>query len=125
MDMTDPERPVTRRELREELEAVLKTVATKDDLKIFATKEDLKAYATREDLKTFATKEDLMAMRDELRTHFNVVAEDFRYQVNNLYDWSIGNASGLKARIEAVETDHGKRLLSLETRMTRAENSSR
>jgi hypothetical protein len=43
------------------VEQILPTLATKDDLKAFATKEDLKAFATKEDLKAYATKEDLKA----------------------------------------------------------------
>src|SRR5882672_11869286 len=64
-DMTEPDRPVTRRELRDELIWLVSTLetklASKNDLKAFATKEDLKAFATKEDLKAFATKEDLKA----------------------------------------------------------------
>lgn len=33
------------------VEQILPTLATKEDLKAFATKEDLKAFATKEDLK--------------------------------------------------------------------------
>jgi|SRR5687767_5852252 hypothetical protein len=43
------------------VEQILPTLATKEDLKVFATKEDLKAFATKEDLKAYATKEDLKA----------------------------------------------------------------
>ena len=37
----------------------LQAFAMKDDLQAFATKDDLKAFATKDDLKGFATKEDL------------------------------------------------------------------
>jgi hypothetical protein len=110
--MTDPDRPVTRRELREELEAVLRTLATKDDLKAFATKEDLKAYPTRDEMN---------ARFDELRTHFNVVAGSFKSEFRNLHDWVEANTNSLAARVEKIETGHGARLLALETRMTRCE----
>jgi len=150
--MTDPDRPVTRRELREELEAVLKTLAAKEDLKAFATKEDLKAFATKEDLKAFATKEDLKAFAtkedlklyatkedlkahptreemnrrfDELHTHFDVVAESFKSDFKNLHDWVEANIHGLARRLDTVETEHGARLLSLETRMSRREARTR
>jgi sulfur transfer complex TusBCD TusB component (DsrH family) len=43
------------------IEQILPTLATKEDLKVFATKEDVKASATKEDLKAYATKEDLKA----------------------------------------------------------------
>ena len=99
-DMTDPDRPVTRRELRDELiwlvstlesklaskrdlkkfatKASLKAFATKEDLKGFATKEDLKRFATKEDLKRFATKDELERGLKELHEHFDAVAESFR-----------------------------------------------
>src|SRR5437870_2585398 len=111
-DMTDLDRPVTRRELREELKA-------------FATKEDLKAFATREEsLKLFATKDEFMALRDEmnkrfdeLRTHFDVVAESFRSDFNNLYDWTLANTRILAKRVRHVEVGHGSRLQALEARV--------
>jgi uncharacterized membrane-anchored protein YhcB (DUF1043 family) len=93
-DMTDPDRPVTRGELREELEAVLQTLATKEDLK---------------------------AMRDELRTHFDIVAENFKSEFKDLHDWVAANVNSLATRVETIETDHGARLFGLETRMTRQE----
>lgn len=103
-DMTDPDRPVTRRELREELEALFAMLATKDDLQAFATKDDLKA------------------MRDELRTHFDVVAEDFKKQFGMLYDWAHANVDSLAKRVEIIEDGHGGRLLAMETRVTRLEH---
>ena len=112
-DMNDLDRPVTRRELREELEAILKNLATKEDLQAFATKEDLKAYPTREEMN---------ARFDELRTHFHVVAEAFRSDFNNLYDWTVANTNILTKRVRHVETRHGARLLSLEGRVTHLEN---
>jgi hypothetical protein len=134
-DMMDLDRPVTRRELRTELEAVLKTLATKEDLTAFATKEELKAFATKEDLKAFATKEELKAfatkedlkaglreVRDELRTHFDVVAESFRSQFGYLHDWVEANTTGVATRVEQLERGHGARLLSLEGRVTNLEN---
>ena len=39
-------------------------------LPTLATKEDLKAFATKEDLKAFATKEDLEAVRGEMKELF-------------------------------------------------------
>ena len=108
-NMTDPDRPVTRRELREELEAVLKTLATKEDLKAFATKEDLKAFATKEDLK-------------ELHAHFDAVAEHFKSEYfDRLHDWTHASVGSLAKRVEAIEDGHGGRLLGLETRVTAIE----
>src|SRR2546422_6981780 len=95
-NMSDLDRPVTRREFREEIQAL----ATKEDLKAFATKEDLKGFATKEDFEGLHS--ELIKRFDELRTHFDVVAESFR-----------------------SEFPHGARLLSLETRTTRLENRRR
>ena len=140
-DMADLDQPVTRRELRQELEAAFKNVATKDDLKAFmtreevlrtfATKEDLKAFmtrdealrtfATKEDLKAFAMKDDLKAMSEELGRYFDVVAESFKSHFNALHDWVKANVNGLAERVETLETDHGSRLLNLETCITALE----
>src|SRR5688500_8623171 len=49
------------------VEQILPTLATKEDLKAFATKEDLKAYATKEDLKALATKEELKQGLNDVR----------------------------------------------------------
>lgn len=111
-DMTDLDQPVTRRELRQELEAVLKNLATKDDLKVFATKDNLKA---------FATKDDLKAMSEDLRRHFNTVAESFKADFNLLHDWVEANTSSLAERVGQLETGHGSRLFALETRVTALE----
>jgi len=51
------------------VEQILPTLTTKDDLNVFATKEDLKVFATKEDLKAFATKDELKALatKDDLK----------------------------------------------------------
>jgi hypothetical protein len=49
------------------VEQILPTLATKEDLKALATKDDLKAFATKEDLKAFATKEELNQGLSEVR----------------------------------------------------------
>jgi hypothetical protein len=132
-DMTEPDRPVTRRELRQELEWLLRHVVTKEDAKAFVTKEDAKAFATKEDLKAYATKDDLAALRnelradlaatrDELRTHFSITTEAFKDEFSKLYDWSLANFGGLSNRVDAIETGHGSRLFSVETRVTSLEH---
>jgi hypothetical protein len=136
-DMTEPDRPVTRRELRQELEWLLRHVVTKDDAKAFVTRKDAKAFATKQDLKAYATKDDLAAFgdqlradfqkalaatRDELRTHFSVTTEAFKDEFRKLYDWSLANFGGLSKRVEAIETGHESRLFSLETRVTSVEH---
>ena len=68
-DDMDPNTPVTRAELREELrqelakhptrvelEKVLETLATKADLERFATKADLERFATKLDLERFEAR---------------------------------------------------------------------
>ena len=94
-DMANLDRPVTRRELREELQ---------------------------EKLQVLATKEDLRKLRDELRTHFDVVAESFKSQFGALHDWVEANTNSLATRVEQLENGHGSRLLSLEGRVTHLEN---
>ena len=110
-DMTDADRPVTRRELREELEALFARLATKDDLKPFARKDDLSA-----------TRAEMNMRFSELRGHFDVVAEDFKKQFGMLYDWAHANVNSLAQRVESIEDGHGGRLLGLETRVTRLEH---
>ena len=63
----------------------LKAFATKDDLQAFATKDDLQAFATKEDLKVFATKDELNALETtlrgeirETRRHMDVIGESLR-----------------------------------------------
>ncbi|MBI3400919.1 MAG: hypothetical protein HY048_05825 [Acidobacteria bacterium] len=58
---------------------------------------------------------------DELRAHFDLTAENFRAEFRNLYDWTLARTSSLGARLDHVEKDHGTRLLSVETRVTRLE----
>src|SRR5438876_3278505 len=109
-EMPDLDRPATLRQLREELNNALqgyptkedakafltkedakafltkedaKAFLTKEDAKAFLTKEDAKAFLTKEDGKAFATKDDLNSLRDELRTHFDVVAEQFKSDFAN------------------------------------------
>jgi hypothetical protein len=62
------------------VEQILPTLATKEDLKIYSTKEDLKIYATKEDLKAFATKEDLKAFatKEDLKEGLALVRREMR-----------------------------------------------
>ena len=137
-DMTEPDRPVTRRDLREELDYLfarnlevfatkedLRGVPTKDDLKGFVTKDDLKGIPTKDDPKGFATKDDvsegLKGLRDELRSHFDAVAESFTSQFGILHDALRANTIGLDKRVKATESGYGSRLLRLETRVTAVE----
>src|SRR5712664_1293528 len=84
-DMANLDRPVTRRELREEVQEKLQVLATKEELQVLATKEDLRK------------------LRDELRTHFDVVAESFKSQFGALHDWVEANTNSLATRVEQLE----------------------
>jgi hypothetical protein len=57
------------------IEQILPTLATKDELKALATKEDLKALATKEDLQGYATKEDLRTGLERLRLDVQILLE--------------------------------------------------
>jgi len=126
--MENLDRPATKREL----EALFEPLATKRDLDTFATKRDLDTFATKRDLDTFATKRDLEALRMELksdfeeldrsvRRHVEVLIENARTEFATLYDWTVATTDSLGRRVTHLETDHGNRLLSLETRVTRSE----
>ena len=94
--MTDLDRPLTVREFREfraELEA------------------------------RFATKDDLHALREELRTHFDMVAESFRDQFANLYDWTLATTTALGNRTMTLEV--GQRTLETRGSFNHASNGPR
>ena len=81
--MTDTEMEEVLKNLDRRLtnvEQILPSLATKEDLKAFATKEDLKAFATKEDLKAFATKKDLeaFATKQELNQGLNEVRAEMK-----------------------------------------------
>jgi hypothetical protein len=72
MTITEMEEVLKNLNLRlTNVEQILPTLATKEDLKAFATKEDLKAFATKEDLKVFATREDLQSVRHEMKNLYS------------------------------------------------------
>jgi hypothetical protein len=64
-----------------DVEQILPTLATKEDLKAFATKEDLKAFATKEDLKAFATKEEMKELFSEAKRHALMLFEQTQKQL--------------------------------------------
>jgi hypothetical protein len=66
------------------VEQILPTLATKEDLKALATKEDLKAYATKEDLKAFSTREEVRDLFDEAKRHAVVLFERTQEQLEIL-----------------------------------------
>ena len=116
-DMPDLDRPVTRRELREEL--AVTTSALRGELAVTTAelREELAALAAQFRAE-FATKEEIAtgfvemreyvdfswkSVRDELRVHFDLTAESFRSEFRQLYDWTAATTTSLATRIEAVE----------------------
>jgi len=106
-------------------------LATKTEL--YSMKADLQAdlQAATEQLRTemsagFAEMRhyvdfSVKSLRDELRTHFDVIAESLRSDMRNMFDWMKANITGVTARVDALETGHGARLIGLETRVTKLE----
>jgi len=109
-EMEDLDRPATRRDL------VALEAATKADLSEFqaAMKADLGEFQA-------AMKADQLAVETRLRRHFDVVVEAFKTEFGSLYDWTHATVSSLDKRVGHLETDHGGRLLGVETRVTRLE----
>ena len=66
------------------VEQILPTLATKDDLEALATKEDLKAYATKEDLKAFPTREEVKDLFSEAKRHALLLFERTQGQLEVL-----------------------------------------
>jgi hypothetical protein len=102
-DMADLDRPITFRELRSELEELRTEMAT--------------GFAEMRGYVDFSVK----TSRDELRTHFDVIAESLRADFRNMFDWMKANMTSVTGRVDALETGHGARLTSLETRVTKLE----
>ena len=81
--------------------------------------DDLDQPATRRDLfeAQAATRRDII----ELRRHFDVIAESWKSDFKNLFDWAQATTATIGTRLDSVEDDHGSRLTSLEMRVTRIE----
>lgn len=84
---------------------------------------DLDQPATKRDLLALETRLEARFERrfDELRGRFDVVIESFKTEFGNVYDWTHATTSSLSVRIDRLETSHGSRLLTLETRVNRLE----
>ena len=109
-DMTDLDRPVTLRDLhdvRAELRAELDELRTE-----MAT-----GFAEMRGYVDFSVK----SSRDELRTHFDVIAESLRADFRSMFDWMKANMTSVTSRVDALETGHGARLTALEGRVTKLE----
>jgi inorganic triphosphatase YgiF len=77
----DLDRPVTRRDV----------IAILDEREV-ATRRDL--LRLRDEVKA-----DLSSVREELRIHFNVVAEQFKDEFKNLFDWTEATTSTIGAGV--------------------------
>ena len=98
---------------KEDLEAF----ATKDDLKTLATKEDLKAFATKDDLKTLATKNELWKIRDEILDGMDEKLADLRGDLVILTrkeDNKLKFLIGLLAKKKVLNEDDVKTLTNME-----------
>jgi hypothetical protein len=128
--MADLDRPVTLRELRAELRelraelrAELHGVATKQELAELEARlarldtEMATGFAEMRGYVDFSVK----SLRDELRTHFDVIAESLRGDFRNMFDWMKANMTTVTSRVEVLETSHGDRLSTLESRVTKLE----
>ena len=132
--MSDLDRPVTRRELRAELDELRSSFraefATKDDLRseLAGMKTELRGELASKTALEAAKLElrhhidaTMKSFRDELRTHFDIIAESLRDDIHNMFDWMKANINGVTGRVDALETAHGTRLTTLETRVTKLE----
>jgi hypothetical protein len=107
---TDMSTPVTRGELRQELEkfatkADLKKFATKD-LKKFATKADLEKFATKADLEKFATKVDLEiwvgALAERITESERKLSAELAGHAKALVEWMAGTISGIDDKYRSL-----------------------
>lgn len=94
------------------VEQFLPSVATKDDLKAFATKDDLQRFVSREEFRatvaTLATREEMTTLfaqhSEQIRSHFDVVAESLRDEIRMTQDGHIASTS----RLETLERKHDR-----------------
>jgi len=101
--MAELDCPVTLRELRSQLEELRTEMAT--------------GFAEMRGYVDFS----VTTSRDELRTHFDVVAESLRADFRNMFDWMKANMASVTSRVDALETGHGSRLTALEGRVPKLE----
>ena len=57
----------------------------------------------------------------DLHRHFDVVAESFKTEFKNLFDWTQATTTGAGTHVDDVEREHERRIGKLETRVTRLE----
>jgi uncharacterized protein YicC (UPF0701 family) len=84
------------------VEQILPTLATKEDLRALATKEEIRTLATKDEIRTLATKDEIRSIKDEIRTlatkeelrteidrlqrHINIVGESLHSDIQLLAD---------------------------------------
>jgi hypothetical protein len=141
--MTDLDRPLTRREFlefRTNLDARLASVRSEMQEGLASVRSEMQGglASVRSEMQAeFGDVRHEMAQgfvemrryveaaigssEQRLRTHFDVVAESFRTEFRNLYDWAHSTTSGVAARVEILETNHGAQLEALDFRVTRLE----
>ena len=122
-DMTsiDLDQPATRRDL---LELRREIVGVRGELRGDIT--DLRKELRGEiaGLRTELT-EELTGQLTQLRSHFDLVAEAFRADFRNLFDWTHATTESLDRRLHVVERDHGQALSNLDLRVTSLEHKPR
>ena len=80
-----------------------------------ADRKDLRGFATKPDLRRFATKRELKQMRDELRRHFDVIAEAMFARIDAALDGIRANQERM-AHHDVVLDEHERRIAHLELR---------
>ena len=102
-DMADLDRPVTLRDLhdvRAELRSELRSEL--DELRT----EMATGFAEMRGYVDFSVK----SSRDELRTHFDVIAESLCADFRSMFEWMKANMISVTSRVDALETGHSVRL---------------
>ena len=111
--------PMTIKQLKRHMDRrfdrLERTKAERADLRRFATRRDLRRFATKRDLRGYATRADLMRMRDELRRHFEVIAESMFARIDVSLDAIRANQERL-AHHSVVLDEHERRLTHVESR---------
>jgi hypothetical protein len=98
-EMTDHEldQPATRRDLRHEvlgLAEKLRSLERHFDDRLSDQNEELRRHLD----------DRLKSQSEELRRHFNIVAESFKADFANLFDWAQSTTSTMGSRIDGVES---------------------
>ena len=114
----------TRRDLRAHEEAMRGALLAQEE----ATRRDLLEHkeATRGDLLAIEARVDkrfdqIDGRMEDLRRHFDMVAENFDTKFSHLFDWTQATTSTLGGRLDRLEQDHQTRVGSVELPVTQLE----